>query len=317
MAVKNTLICVKKGTGNTGTGSCVVDLDRIVAAITIPAGTEIPVDTTLAAVKTALEAGRIANDPSMRYYPIPNLVPQADNSGDLSVQTYPDGTVVITGEGNYDWTFDLLEGKNCLASRLRKHNGSNEDVLLVTKNMLLLGQNGTTDATMKGFDPSILFALAPVLSPGNDAVTAYRWRLSFDKSQLADNLAFVDFGTDPYLRTVRGLQDVALNKISRVTTVIKVGAKTNCGTVDLYPLYKTALAVVGAWLVKTATGAVQTLASVAADDNVSGWALTLDITDPDYVAGAPVDVSWVGPTDLAALATPVKGYESNVITVTV
>lgn len=312
---KNTLICVSAGSGNTGTGACVLDIGRIIAAIAVPAGTELDVSGNLAAIKTLIDAAKINNDPLLRWYPIPNLVPQADNSGDVSVQTYPDGTTIVTGEGNYDWTFDLLEGKNCLSSRLRKHNSANEDILLVDQYNHLLGQNGSTDGVIKGFDPSILQALAPVLSPGNDAVTAYRWRLSFDKRQLADNLAWVDFGSDPYLRNLRGVQDVALAKISRITTVLKISAKTACGTVDLYDTYKTQLAVVGAWSVKTATGAVQTLSSVAADDNVKGWTLTLDSTDPDYVAGADVTVSLVGPAALAALL--VKFYESNTITVAI
>lgn len=315
MSIKNTLVCTTNGGGNTGTGTCVMDIGRIIGAISVPRGTEIPTDGDVASVKAFIEAARINNDPLQRFYPIPNLVPQADNSGDLSIQTYPDGTTVVTGEGNYDWTFDLLEGKNCLASRLRKHNSQNEQVLLVNEYDQLLGQNGVTPDTISGFDPSILFALAPVPSQGNDAVTAYRWRLSFTKTQLADNLAWVSFGSDKYLRTVRGLQDVALNKISRVTVVMKVGAATACGSVNLYALYKTQLAAVGAWVVKNAAGAILTLTSVAADDNVSGWTLTLDATDPDYTAGAPVQVSLAGPTTLNGLL--VKGFESNTITVAI
>jgi hypothetical protein len=315
MGLSNKIICVKPGSGNTATGACVINIARIVGAISIPSGTEIDISTDLAALKTALTSGTMVDDPLLRYYPIPNLVPQADNSGDLQVQTYPDGTVVVTGEGVYDWTFDLLEGKNCLSSRLRQHNGQNEDILLVDAENHLIGQKGSTADMLKGYDPSILFALAPVLSQGQDAVTAYRWRLSFAKGQLADNLSLVDFGTDTFLRSLRGLQDVALNKISRTVAVLKIGASTACGSVNLYNLYKTQLAVVGAWVVKNSAGAVITLSSVAADDNVLGWTLTLDTTDPDYVAGAPVNVSWAGPTELSALL--VKGFESNIITVTV
>ena len=68
-------------------------------------------------------------------------------------------------------------------------------------------------------------------------------------------------------------------------------------------------------VVKNAAGALLTLTSVAYDANVQGWTLTLDATDPDYTAGAPVQVSLAGPTDLSVLL--VKGYESNTITVTV
>lgn len=314
MGLKNNLICVVPGGGNTGTGACVMDIGRIIAAISVPNGTEIAL-SDLTTLKTLISAAILNNDPLSRFYPIPNLVPQADNTEDLSIQTYPDGTKVITGEGSYDWTFDLLEGKNCLSSRLRKHNYQNEQILLVNEYNQLLGQNGVADDTIAGFDPSILFALAPVPSQGLDAVSAYRWRLSFTKTQLADNLAWVSFGTDNYLRTLRGLQDVALTKISRVTVALKIAANTACGSVNMYTLYKTQLAVVGAWTVTNEAGAALTLTSVAADDNVQGWTLTLDATDPDYTAGAPVNVSLKGPTVLNGLL--VKGFESNTIVVAV
>lgn len=315
MGIKNNLVCVSNGGGNTGTGACVMDIGRIIGAISVPRGTEIPT-TDLASVKAFIEAARMNDDPLQRFYPIPNLVPQADNSGDLSIQTYPDGRTAVTGEGNYDWTFDLLEGKNCLSSRLRKHNSQSEQVLLVTEYDMLLGTNGATVDTISGFDPSIMFALAPVPSQGLDAVTAYRWRLSFTKTQLADNLAWVSFGSDKYLRTVRGLQDVALTKISRSVNVLKIGASTACGSVNLYTLYKTQLGVVGAWTAReSTTGNLLTLTSVAGDDNVNGWTLTVDTTDPDYIAGSPILISLRGPTVLSGLL--VKGFESNTITVTV
>lgn len=316
MGILNALNCVKPGTGNTGYGDCVLDIGRIVGLILVPKDTEI-VFTDVATLKTAIAAAILSNDPYSRYYPVSKLVPQADNSGDLSVQTYPDGTVVVTGEGNYDWTFDQLGGKNCLASRLRKHNGSSEDVLLIDQYGHLLGINGVAANSIKGFSPSIKFALAPVLSPGNDAVTAYRYRLSFDKSQLADNLAVVDFGTDKSILSLTGLQDVALSQgAARAANVVTIKAKTACGTVDMYDLYADALAVVGAWAVtRTSTGNVITVTGVAKNANVKGWDITVDSSDPDYVATAgQLTISLAGPTTLNGLASPVKGFESNTIT---
>lgn len=313
---KNTLTCNTPGGGNTGTGSCVLNIGRIIAAIFIPRGAEIDVSGDLASIKTLINAAILNNDPLARWYPIPNLVPQADNSEDLTIQTYPDGTKVVTGEGDYDWTFDLLEGKNCLASRLRKHNGTEEDVLLVDEYMQLFGQNGSTDAMLAGFDPTIAFSLAPVPSQGIDSVTAYRWRLAFKKTQLADNLAWVSFGTDSYLRAIRGLQDVALSEgAARASNVVTIKAKTACGTVDLYTSYSAALAKTTAWAVtRTSNGNVITITGVAANANAKAWDITVDADDPDYSATAgQLTISLVGPASLAALSPAVKSYESNTI----
>lgn len=313
---KNTLTCNTPGGGNTGTGSCVMNIGRIIGAISIPHGSEIDVSGDLSSIKTSISAAILNNDPLARFYPIPNLVPQSDNTEDLSIQTYPDGTKVVTGEGDYDWTFDLLEGANCLSSRLRKHNYQQEDILLIDENMQLLGQNGSTDAMLAGYNPSIFYALAPLPSQGIDAVTAYRWRLAFRKTQLADNLAWVSFGTDTYLRTIRGLQDVALSQgAARAADVVTIKAKTACGTVDLYTSYSAALAKTTAWKVtRTSNGNVITIDSVVVDANVKGWTITVDDADPDYSATAgQLTISLVGPADLAALSPTVKSYESNTI----
>lgn len=313
---KNTLNCLTPGGGNTGTGSCVLRIGRIIAAISIPHGAEIDVSGDLASIKALITAAILNNDPLARWYPIPNLVPQADNSEDLSIQTYPDGTKIVTGEGDYDWTFDLLEGANCLASRLRKHNAMEEDILLVDENLQLLGQNGSTDAMLAGFNPNILYALAPIPSQGIDSVTAYRWRLAFKKAQLADNLAWVSFGTDNYIRTIRGIQDVALSQgAARVDNVVTIKASTACGSVDMYDSYSAALAKVTAWkVVRTSTGNVIDITGVAANANVKGWDITVDDEDPDYSGTAgQLTVSFVGPASLAALTPPVKSFESNTI----
>lgn len=314
MGLLNDINCAAPGRGNTGWGSCVVDFGAITGVILIPKGTEIAY-TDLAALKTALTNGQYANLPAARYYPITGLIPNADNTEDVSIQTYPDGTKVITAEGKYDYTFTLpLGGKFCLQHRLRKHNSASEDVLLVVDRKYLLGTEGSTSTSIKGITPTISYAQPVRFSQGTDAATNYLYRLSFEPTQVNDRPQIVTF-TDGFLAALNGLQDVALSKVSRAVNVLTVKAKTSCGTVNMYDLYSTQLAVVAAWKASNAAGADLTITSVTADANNSAWILTISTSDPDYVAGAPITVQLAGPNDLKGLN--VIGFESDQLIVTV
>lgn len=314
MGLLNDINCAAPGRGNTGWGSCVVDFGAITGVILIPKGTEIAY-STLAALKTSLTNGQYANLPSARYYPITGLIPNADNTEDVSIQTYPDGTKVITAEGKYDYTFTLpLGGKFCLQHRLRKHNSTGEDVLLVVDKKYLLGTEGSTAASIKGITPTISYAQPVRFSQGTDATTNYLYRLSFEPTQINDRPQIVTF-TDGFLGGLTGLQDVALTKISRSVNLLTIKAKTACGTVNMYDLYSTQLAAVAAWKAFTEGGNELTITSVTADANNNAFVLTISTSDPDYVAGEPILVKMAGPNDLKTLN--VIGFESDQISVTV
>ena len=77
----------------------------------------------------------------------------------------------------------------------------------------------------------------------------------------------------------------------------------------MYDLYADALAVAGAWKVRNqANNGVIIVASVIKSATLGAWVLTLTAA-----TGLTAGVSLVGPTELAALASPVLGYESDVL----
>lgn len=314
MGLLNDINCAPVGRGNTGYGSCVVAPGMVTGEIRIPKGTEIPF-TDLTALKTAITAGINNNTTTLRYYPVVGLIPQADNTEDVSIITYNDGTKQIGTEGKYDYTFILpLGGKFCLTHRLRKHNALSEDILLIIDNKYLWGTEGSTPTMIKGISPSFAYAQPVRFQQEAGTPTQYMYRVSFEPTQVNDRPQIVTF-TDGFLASLQGLQDVALSKVSRAANVLTVKAKTACGTVDLYDAFSVQLAAVAAWRASTPAGADLTITSVTAVPNTKSFAITVSTSDPDYVAGADIIVQLAGPTDLKALN--VVGYESDALTVTV
>lgn len=299
--------------GNTGVGQCFNDFKFVKGIIFVPAGKNYST-TSIQAFKTAIEADILADQASARAYPLQNIHTPTDNSEAPVEQTFPDGSKAIVRNGNYDWSFQWTIGGLCLSIAMQKANGKNRAFFLITDDGKLWGSQGSATDTIKGIVPNLAYTPPFVLNTGA-AVTVYATRVVFTPDQLNKYAYFLDFGNDgglPYLTGLSGLQDVNITQgAARSGGVLKVKAITSCGTVDMYDVYSTQLAAVGAWVaINKATGNNITITSVAADANIKGWTVTLDTSDPDYVATAGgVLVGLQGPTELAALL--VVGYESN------
>lgn len=323
MGLQNKLICGVNNGGNTGFGECVVDIGLIMGILFVPKNTEFAL-TDLATLKTALEAAILNDVPSERIYPVQGFVALTDNSEDLTIQTFGYGGKQVVREGDIDLTFQFVDGAFCLNYNLRKANGLNKHFFLIDKNGKLIGTQGSAADTLKAITPSLQWTPPFKLNDGS-AVTMYSTRVSFSPSQINENISFVDFndaagtGGYAYLASLAGLQNIALAKISRAVAVLKVSAKTACGTVDLYDLYADDLADEALWVankdVAGVPGAVLTITSVAKDDNAKGWTVTIDTEDPDYSIGAPIWIKLAGPTTLEPVLG--GGYESNNISVAV
>jgi len=319
MGVKNISDC-NQPLGNTGVKKCFNDIGIIRAILFAPIN-KTYTTASLAALKTALQAGVLENNPYNRIYPLQNIVLPTDNSSEPTSQTFAgDNSTVFTGQGFYNFKFQWVEGGLCLALALLRGNSRNRGFFLVDSYGQLWGQNAGTDLIKPFVGNS--YTDKPKLSVGSDAVTAYTTNLSWDPIQITgpDNLAFVNFnienggGLNYLTNQLSGLLDVNINQsAARAGGVLKVGAKTACGTVNLFDDYAAALAVVGAWRAKTTTGGLPiAITSVAQDATNLGWTVTLDTADPNYSATAgAVQIGLAGPATLAALGTPVVGYESN------
>jgi hypothetical protein len=146
-------------------------------------------------------------------------------------------------------------------------------------------------------------------------VAAYDYFISFETSQIDDNGVIIDFnnggGGLGYLTQLQGLFNVGITQAAAPTsTTVSVKAEVvGCGSQDMYDLYADALAVPGAWKANRAdTNGTIVVSAVVKSAVFNGWVLTLTAA-----TGLTLNIGLAGPTELAALGSPVVGYESNLL----
>lgn len=323
--LQNVAICNTKGAGNTGFGSCVVDIGYIAAIWFAPDNFKIPTASITAATTGALAVinAAILNDlPAQRLYPVPGIVKLTDGTEADTIVTYPDGTKALVKEGRYALTLQFVKGAFCLSYRLRMANGLNRSFFLIDKNGRIYGTD-TGDGKVTAIKPDFAWTNGFKFNDGTNPAE-YSTMVEFDKTYLNDYPSFLDFknnGGYAALLAMSGLQDVVIEKVTRSVAVINVTAKTACGTTNLFDLYGATLASGSLWVAYTDSvitpgtpGNALTIVSVASNTNAKAYTITIDTTDPDYVVGAPIWIGLAGPTETqpALLA----GYESNLVSIT-
>lgn len=316
MSIENVLNCNNKKVKNTGFGNCVVDIGTMRGIIYVPKGTVLTT-ASLAAFKTALSALINNDNYLLRGYPVHNFVGPTDGSEDLVIQTFPYGGKAVVREGDYDWTFQFTDGRFCLNIALRGMNSIDQDFFIYDANARIYGTDpGDGTATIKAIEPTLKWTAPFKLNDGAN-VTVYGTRVAFQPSQINENVRFVDLGGVngglAYIKSLKGLQDIALTKISRTTNVLKIGTFTSCGSVDLSQVYTVELASASLWRAYAVNGNALTITSVAYDSNVKGFTVTIDTTDPDYVAGDPITVG-LAPVSILT-AGGVVGFEGGSVVV--
>lgn len=316
MGIKNIGVCGLPG-GNTGVKACYNDIGIPRAVFFVPIG-KTYTTASMAALKTALAADILANNPYQRLYPLQNIVQITDSSVEPTSQTFSgDNSVIFTSEGFYNLKFQWVVGGVCLLIALLKANSRNKAFFIVDSYGQLIGTDAGTDLIKGIVGNSYTDKFKwPV---GSDALAAYTTNLSFEPSQVNQSLAIVNFnqtggGGLAYLTGLSGLLDVKIIQgAARALGVLKVTAFTACGTVNLHDDYAAALSVAGAWQAKnTLTGKPIAILTAFDDPTNLGWTVTLDTADANYSAAAGgVQIGLAGPATLAALGTPVVGYESD------
>lgn len=319
--LQNVAVCNTKGAGNTGLGNCVVDIGYIGAIWFAPDNFKIPT-TSIAAALTAINAAILNDNPTLRLYPVSGLVQNTDSSESDTIQTFNDGSKAMVKEGFYNWTFQFVKGAFCLSYRLRMANGLNRSFFIIDKNGRIYGTD-TGDGAITAVKPALAWTNPFKLNDGTK-VTEYSTMVNVDPLFLNDYISFLDFknnGGYGALSGFTGLQDVLIAKVTRVVAVLNVSAKTACGTTNLFDVYGSTLASAGLWvaytdslLVPGTPGNSLTITSVATNTNAKAYTITIDTSDPDYVAGAPIWISLAGPTETQP--TLLAGYESNVVSIT-
>lgn len=309
MGVKNVLTSCLADSGNTGFGQCFTDIGMPRGLLFVPKGA-VYSTSDVATLKAAIEAAILADTAKNRIFPLNNVVNVTDSTEAPVVQTFNTGAKSVVRNGFYDLTLQWENGGFCVLYALLKAQGQNKPFLIYTDKGLLIGTDaGTVNVPeqFKGINPNLVYANMFKFSDGTK-VAEYSVNVNFEPTQINQGIAFVDFNNDgglAYLEGLNGLQNVTLNQAAAPgAAAFSIGARTACGSVDLFEDFDDALAVPGAWVAKnSATGAILTISGVT--KGAGFWVLT--VTTPSV----NVDISMAGPTELAAL--DVVGYESDVI----
>lgn len=298
--------------GNTGVGACFNNIRFIKALIFVPNGKTYST-ASIAAFKALIEADIISDIPSQRAYPVQGLVKPTDNSTKPVFETFPDGSIANVNNGFYDWSFQFIKGGLCLSIALQKANGANRAFFVIDDQGRLYGVDAGA-GLIRGVDPNLTYTPPFTLNTGTN-VTVYETRVNFTPDQLNTGVKILDFGAEGglnYLSGLNGLQDVNITQgAARALGVLKVGAYTACGTVDLHTLYAAELADTDAWRARNkATKNPIPITAVADNPTNLGWTVTLDTANANYSAGAgTIEIALAGPTETFPLIN--LGVESN------
>jgi len=300
---------------NFGFGSTVLNIDTVRGAFMCPSGYTLA-DANLPTALTQLKLDAQSDDPTVRIFPIHNLVAVKMNSEELVVEKLGYGAGIPVREGFEDWSHRFTKGGLSLLMAARSMNGLNYNPIFYDAKGVLFGYNNGLG--IAPFPNQFYWASAIAASDGSK-YGEYMIRNNFDTRYLLDFMAFyqVPKGTD--LSQAVGLQGVTLTAVSGPTTgVVVVSLATDIGNINPYTQFKTALQMNTSWTFKNATtGAAIVPTSVVGSDVTKQFTITLPTTAPPYPASGG---TFTGTLSLPSVlkTNNMPGYEaSNVLTFTV
>jgi hypothetical protein len=308
--ILNSYNCLVPG-ANTGADACAIDLKNTVAIFLMPPGTKIAAAdlATSAAFLTAM--GVLTNAPvGTRIYPVFNLIQNADTTEATTIQTFPNGFKFPVRNGYYNPSYQFV-ANFCLYLQLYNgFNGKAWDILTIDAAGTGWGVKNP-DGSLSGISADYIDV--PTFKNNTGGAVA-ETTISFSAApDFLSSFGFVKLSLAQW-KTLKGLQTVTLTSGgARVANVSLVKGGIGCGQRSLAAQYTTALNVANLWVVTdSVSGNLLTLTSVAYTANIDGYTITVDTSDPDYVAGHPVNISLAAPTVLVAAG--ITGIESTVFT---
>lgn len=313
MATLNTLQCVT-GAKNTGIGSCFFDPKNIVGAFLCPPNYVIPA-AQLATLQAKLIADSENDSKAARIFPVSNFFDFKSNSEGVVEEKYGYGQVETVRDGVYDWQFRFRLGGLNLSNRLRSFNGGSWWYIFIDANGQFMGTatNDLTGAASVGAIPPVNLYTDPFMPNDGKKTSEYWIKFRFLPKYLNEQIAYI---TDPgfdILSVITGLKDVVLTGAGTATpgtyaiTSVAGDDKTN-----LAALLPVAILQTAAWKAFcTETGATVPITGVTLATSGLAVNIACTVTSPPYPGvGQHISFSLVGPTELAALATPIVGYET-------
>lgn len=315
MAEINSISCLN-ASSNTGVGSCFLTPGFMAGAIRVPPSFELT-EANLDALQAYLTTQTLLDDPSLRIYPLHDFRGITPNSEDVVTQTLSDGSVVVVRQGNYDYTWQYIDGGMCLHKSLLNWNGLPGYFLFYDKNNVLYGWRvvkADGSIVIKGI-PALFNANKWAMNDGAN-VASFTVRFNIDPIYLNQELGF--FKASFNFKNITGLQTVALKQgtTANLAGLLHIKALFGCDRSNFGELYDTELAAVALWIAtNAATGNVIDIDTVTWVPGTKDFSVQLDVTDPDYPASATADVNvtLAGPTELNA--ANISGFESNTVTV--
>lgn len=301
MANINQIACIQGG-ANTGFGDCVLNFGTIAGAFLVPKGFEIT-PAQAQDLQQTLQDAAFAASSKERIYPIHNLEQITNNSEDKTVQTLGYGGKAVVREGDYDWTFQFIQGGMCLLKSLRKFNGPGRHAIFYDSNGVLFGQK--IGDNLAGIPLQFFWANPWSPNDGSNA-TIYAAQFVFKPKYANDLVGFLQADFD--LAQIQGLQNVVLSVISGAAPAPVIGATTGCDGTNMYDLFAEDLAEVGNWKATNESGETIAITSVAEAAASKGWTVTVDDQDANYPVSGNIILQLADPETLAAAG--VTGFES-------
>lgn len=297
------------GTFNIGIPLCDVIKDIPLGIIGLDGGVGFTAGqrATVAAFVTELKAKTRAARGS-RAYPFFKLTNFEDKSKEPT-RTSPGNLTnsdVVTQDGIPAFAFEHRIGE-LFHNKLLEAQNAGLTWLIVDKKYVVYG---TLDGTLfTGFSLSEFFVGLSKFG-SLSATSKYPFDMTLaSQTEYKENGRFIQ--ADSTLVSATGNRDVVLSEFSLAGNVIKIGL-LGLGGKNLTDLYATELAQSGAWEVLNVTTGLAATVTAAYDATNKVMALTLSGAPwTSAIATDPFTANLVSPALLAALASPIDGYEST------
>lgn len=307
MANKLGQLSCLENTKNTGFGGCFEDWKQIVGAFLFDNARTFTADE-IAALEDSLYDAASNDSKSGRMFPIHSFLAPTDNSEGVVLETFDYGAKAIVRDGDNDWSFQYVDGGNCLNKALRSHNGKRW-VLFYDKENKLLGYD--KQGKLSAIPLQFFYAQPWKLATGSKTA-AYMVQFVFQSKYVNEERQFVKAAFD--LSEITGLQDidVILNSFDQDSGVANVTLQIACGSENIYDMFSGNI-VAASFTAYDQDGNVVTVTSVAAVPGVQTFDVTLDTTDfPDdgivTLQGAAVSV---------LVGQSIEGFEIGKVELTV
>lgn len=304
MANLNQIQCVNN-LKNVGFGTCTFDPALIAGAILFGQQT-IFTPEMLQDLQETLTSLTTTDSKAQRAYPINQFVGVTDGTEPVKVQTFPYGKKAIVRDGDYDLSFQFVDGALCLLTALQTFNG-NTPFLLYDKNNVIIGT--TVNGMLSTIPPQFFYANPWKVATG-DAVAVYMIQFVFNAQYINKQLGFVQADFD--ISSLSGLQDVQIaeNSFNPATGLVNVSIQTLCNKVNMFDAFLTPLSNKNNYTAYNAeTGEAIAISTVAPVTGGKTFNITLDAADANYPgAGGSIALATVAPSVLKE--ADMVGYES-------